>query len=503
MRFSTFACVALLMLGCKSDDPTAPVDSDEEEEEVNPPPVTGKKSLKILSGEGASDTVRAPGPYAALVVEVRGDNGDPVSGTIVRFNSVLSADTLRKYEAGMYVCPLTVPTCAGSEPYFGGPPSTFATATTGSDGLASVLVGFGTVAGTDGIAIEVPSLLLKDTAQFTVRPGNATRVAIFPRDTALLTGKTFTVRASAVDRYGNARSEPVSLSASNPAVASVSGTTVTTHAIGRSGLIATVSLLPLDSTSVSVVPAGMMAWGGNGIFVSGFDGSGFKKLATVGFVPSWVPQEDVLIYATGDAYSGSPHLAIVNQAGVVTNVPYSSEVTSGEFYPRVSRDGAWIYFSGRTLGCCGTWQLYRMRRDFTGMEMLSPDESYTDWRADVSPNGTQLVYVSTRNGDVGIRIMDIATRQSRHLTSYAQSPVWSPNGTQIAFVNGGLFVINPDGTGLRRVSPAGLTYSETVDWSADGQWLVSSRGGVVLVNVATGMEVRTTGSSNGGAAIRR
>lgn len=51
-------------------------------------------------------------------------------------------------------------------------------------------------------------------------------------------------------------------------------------------------------------------------------------------------------------------------------------------------------------------------------------------------------------------------------------PVWSPLGNQIAFVltrNGetGVWLVNPDGSGLRQL----VLHGSTPCWSADGQWL--------------------------------
>jgi len=61
--------------------------------------------LRLLYGDGASDTVLSK-PGQALVIEVRGENGSPVQGTVVRFEA-LPIDSANPYSPGVYVAPLT------------------------------------------------------------------------------------------------------------------------------------------------------------------------------------------------------------------------------------------------------------------------------------------------------------------------------------------------------------------------------------------------------------
>lgn len=84
-----------------------------------------------------------------------------------------------------------------------------------------------------------------------------------------------------------------------------------------------------------------------------------------------------------------------------------------------------------------------------------------------SPDGAQLVYA----GHDGLYIEDLATGESRHLssTSPGDFPIWSPDGMHIAFgrdVDLGLYIINPDGTGLQKVD-VGPEYEKLLGWSAD------------------------------------
>ena len=70
------------------------------------------------------------------------------------------------------------------------------------------------------------------------------------------------------------------------------------------------------------------------------------------------------------------------------------------------------------------------------------------------------------------------TQLKRPTSSEDQQPVWSPNGRQIAFVRQNstarpvlgraIFVVNADGSGVRRVTPWDLDAGDHPDWSPDG-----------------------------------
>jgi len=89
-----------------------------------------------------------------------------------------------------------------------------------------------------------------------------------------------------------------------------------------------------------------------------------------------------------------------------------------------------------------------------------------DSRAAWSPDGSQIAWVSQRDGDVAVWLMDADGGNPRKLAK-GREPSWSPDGRCIAFVsaqldgaeNDELFLIAPDGTDLRR-----LTRDNRFDW---------------------------------------
>jgi TolB protein len=95
-----------------------------------------------------------------------------------------------------------------------------------------------------------------------------------------------------------------------------------------------------------------------------------------------------------------------------------------------------------------------------------------------SPDGRQIAYSRANEAGEhsaqGIWVLDVATRRSKRLTSVYDDgkPDWSPDGTKIALARfdpapaGGIFLVNRDGSGRRKVISAAWVNSPS--WSPDG-----------------------------------
>jgi Tol biopolymer transport system component len=71
-----------------------------------------------------------------------------------------------------------------------------------------------------------------------------------------------------------------------------------------------------------------------------------------------------------------------------------------------------------------------------------------------------------------LAIHNLATKTITYPRKIGTMPRWSPSGDRIAFVSQQrVWVTNPDGTGLRAVTPDSVSVGEYpgLDWSADGQ----------------------------------
>jgi len=126
----------------------------------------------------------------------------------------------------------------------------------------------------------------------------------------------------------------------------------------------------------------------------------------------------------------------------------------------------------------------------------------------VSPDGSKIVYESTRHGGCDIYIMDVDGSNVVQLTAFgldrARMPRWSPDGREVVFAGGpnkgDLYVISAAG-GEPRVLSADPSDESLPSWSPDGRWIyftsdVTGRNEVWKVGSSGGEAVQVT--SKGG-----
>jgi Tol biopolymer transport system component len=122
-----------------------------------------------------------------------------------------------------------------------------------------------------------------------------------------------------------------------------------------------------------------------------------------------------------------------------------------------------------------------VQADGSGERRLT-DTPGANYEADWSPRNNRIVFTSTRNGGPPqIYVMNADGSGATRLTDTppydgARQPMWSPDGTRIAFVREeNIWTMNADGTSAARLTRRdGYTAAHHPAWSPDGSLIVFS-----------------------------
>jgi hypothetical protein len=141
-------------------------------------------------------------------------------------------------------------------------------------------------------------------------------------------------------------------------------------------------------------------------------------------------------------------------------------------YPAWSPDGTKIVFVSTRVS--DNFDIYVMNADSTGLTKLTNHSGY-EFNPAWSPDGTRIAFTSVQLGNFEIYVMNTDGTGQTNLTNsphHEDSPVWSPDGTRIAFFGGrdggaDIYVMNADGTGVTRLTN-NLAYYFEPAWSPDG-----------------------------------
>ncbi len=171
-----------------------------------------------------------------------------------------------------------------------------------------------------------------------------------------------------------------------------------------------------------------------------------------------------------------------------------------DWWPVVSPDGRQIAFTRytRTDKTPGSQALYIMNADGSNLRRLtSGGNGYDDNLADFSPDGSKIAFISDRNQPnipecrvraIGgfhcnwqIYVMNADGSDQQPITSNPSAnvyPEYSPDGTEILFAStrsgaSALYTMNTDGSGVRKLTADSLGAGDA-NWSPDGSKIVFS-----------------------------
>jgi hypothetical protein len=215
------------------------------------------------------------------------------------------------------------------------------------------------------------------------------------------------------------------------------------------------------------------------LFLMEADGGNLRDVGTPSDLesqPTWAPDGGRI------AYVDTFHLAVVDLSSgpdpVVIGDPNEFELE-----PDWSPGGHVIAYTRITEAGPGWSNLFLVDPDGGQPQQLTTGSSFFDARPSISPDGSTVVFTSTRTGGWDLYTVPIGggtpTRLTNTPTFDEKDPVWSPDGTKIAFAgrnqldeaNWDIYTVDPTGTDRTQ-----LTTSTGNDTEPDWQRVVPGEG---------------------------
>jgi Tol biopolymer transport system component len=212
----------------------------------------------------------------------------------------------------------------------------------------------------------------------------------------------------------------------------------------------------------------------------------------------WLVLGVVLVAAALPAYATFPgkngRIVFIQGPDVYTMLADGSDVRqltiltndNPAFWANWSSDGKRLVFS-EFPAPAGFGQLWLMNADGSNQHLLLNDPGYDDEAPSFSPDGSHIVFARCApfHNEFPCAIYRVHTDGSGlraltpvHIERGDFDPVYAPDGNTIAFdsfgrdgVLGAIYLMNPDGSDVRRVTPAEVG-GVRGNWSPDGQSLL-------------------------------
>ena len=201
------------------------------------------------------------------------------------------------------------------------------------------------------------------------------------------------------------------------------------------------------------------------IWLMNADGSGQHRLA-MGLSPAWSPDGWMIAYASPGTINCPPGRGLECTGLSIMKADGSDQHrvpnADGGEYPSWSPDGTRIAFNANFTG---DHVMYTIRPD--GSDLVDLSTVGEGWQVDWAPDGRSILFSSGRENAPGyddVYSMRPDGSDVRRLTEgHGFAPSWSPDGEHVAFSSIGLYVMDPDGSGVT-VLPTNVGETSLPDW---------------------------------------
>jgi RHS repeat-associated protein len=215
----------------------------------------------------------------------------------------------------------------------------------------------------------------------------------------------------------------------------------------------------------------------DGVYIVESDGSNERLLTNSGgYISVWSPDGSKLLIHNGNP-SSAIYVINADGSGQTSLTPHGTS-------PAWSPDGNKIAFYA--IAPDGHLEIYTINANGSGIQCLTNKDMLVRglptppaW----SPDSSKIVFECYPGySNTEIYVMNANGSNQLRLTSSGHTPIWSPVGSQIAFVSpgdvyslGNLCLIHPDGTNQQYLTDSDDVYLRDIVWSPDGSRIGFSR----------------------------